>query len=70
MTRRGLGRTPVTLSIGAAAGYAPNAFVPGSLAVAIPLTAAHVDFSAMPQLAGQWWNAADERGGDDRIEGG
>jgi len=30
---------------------APNAFVLGSLAVAIPLTAAEVDFSAMPQLA-------------------
>jgi membrane AbrB-like protein len=30
---------------------APNAFVLGSLAVAIPLTAAQVDLSAMPQLA-------------------
>jgi uncharacterized protein len=29
----------------------PNAFVLGSLAVAIPLTAAQVDLSAMPQLA-------------------
>jgi membrane AbrB-like protein len=31
--------------------HAPNAFVLGSLAVAIPLTAAQVDLSAMPQLA-------------------
>jgi membrane AbrB-like protein len=30
---------------------APNAFVLGSLAVAIPLTAAQIDLSAMPQLA-------------------
>ena len=31
--------------------HVPNAFVLGSLAVAIPLTAAQIDLSAMPQLA-------------------
>jgi len=31
--------------------HAPNAFVLGSLAVAIPLTAAQIDLSAIPQLA-------------------